>query len=703
MDTKRLVSMMLVSFVIIFGWQILITRIYGPPHKPGDQTVTTAPATTEPSEQFATTQQATTTPDSIGTAPATGPATMHAPQMAQSPVHVVNPATRPSSVTIGDEKTFPMVVKLNSLGAGVDSVTLNEFRAPFGTGKYIFQTPIDPEDPLTRPMSTRNVTVNGTEVSLAGVNWTLEKLDAGSATFVVDLGLVKVRRIYQITPKDPNSKTKTFDLHVRYAIENTGPAKAKVSVYSNGVNTPPHENEQGRDLQTLGGYDKGYQAVDITHHFNEEYDAKKPTRDLTVGDNNAPLLWAGTASVYFNAIIRPEPLEPTEVSPKWISNVTATVANPDAKPTDRHVELTLQTTDLTVEPGKSLDLNSTIFLGPRWRAVLNEPAYSAFPLCYDQTLIVTSGMCGFCTFQFLINGLVGLLNFFHWIFGGFMGHGDWGLAIIALVVLVRSLLHPITKRSQVSMMRMGKMGPEVERLKKKYGDDKDELNRQMMAMYKDQGIGAYLGCLPMFLQMPIWIALWSALQSTFELRQAPFLWGWTWIHDLSQPDKLYDFGHTIALPLGLHFSAINLLPLLLGVVFYLQQEFTPKPPATTPEQETQQKMMKWMSLLFPVFLYNGPSGLNLYILTSTSIGIIESKRIRDHIKQKEAEEKAGKIFVDAPKSMKRKRDDDDGAGGLGAKRVTGPTPPKTGLAGWVQQLKDKADQLQREAQKPRGK
>ena len=122
------------------------------------------------------------------------------------------------------------------------------------------------------------------------------------------------------------------------------------------------------------------------------------------------------------------------------------------------------------------------------------------------------------------------------------------LAIIGLVILVRSLLHPITKRSQISMLRMGKLGPEMERLKKHYGDDKDGLNKAMMQLYKDQGIGMYLGCLPMFLQMPIWIALWSALNTTFELRQAPFLWGWTWIDDLARPDALIQFNRTFTLP-----------------------------------------------------------------------------------------------------------------------------------------------------------
>src|SRR6185503_4779050 len=174
------------------------------------------------------------------------------------------------------------------------------------------------------------------------------------------------------------------------------------------------------------------------------------------------------------------------------------------------------------------------------------------------------------------------------------------------------------------------MGPELEKIKKKYADNKEELARAQMAFYKEQGMTPVLGCLPMFLQMPIWIALWSSLQSTFELRHAPFLWGFTWIDDLAKPDKLVSWS-PIAVPLPLcgtvHIGAINLLPILLAGVFYLQTKyFTPKPPSMTPEQEQQQKMMTWMTtLLFPVMLYNGPSGLNLYIFASTLFGIIESK------------------------------------------------------------------------------
>ena len=229
---------------------------------------------------------------------------------------------------------------------------------------------------------------------------------------------------------------------------------------------------------------------------------------------------------------------------------------------------------------------------------------------------------------------------------------DWGLAIIALVLVVRTLLHPITKRSQRSMMRMTKLGPEMERLKKKYGDDKDAMSKAMGEFYREHGLAALpLGCLPMFLQTPIWIALYSTLQAEFSLRHAPFLEFFgvhlTWISDLARPDNLIDFGQPVPL-VFFTIHGINLLPLLLAVVFFFQMKFQPQPVATTPEQASQQKLMKWiMVLMFPLFLYKAPSGLNIYIITSTLIGIFESKRIRDQLK---AEEEAKPVeIVDSPK------------------------------------------------------
>ncbi|HYO08639.1 MAG TPA: membrane protein insertase YidC [Tepidisphaeraceae bacterium] len=706
MDTKRLVTMMLLTFVVVFGWQMVVDKLYqaNPQWKrPGQQAnsaTTTGPTTqsaTRPATSTAGGAAATTGAAIASTQPAGAtPAVAAAAAAPTTGLRVVSPATQPAIVTLGADEAFPLVVQIASQGAGLESVTLKEFRGSDRKTQFIFQQPLERGNALTRPMATRSVTVNGNELGVVAEQWNVERQDGRSVTFLLDLGVVRVRKHFELS--DRTSPGQGYELLVRHSVENATDAAAKVKLAWTGPVTPPREHPTGPDLQIISAYDDGYQRAAVVHHMIEQFDASKTQFDLTKGEDNVPLLWAGTASVYFTAIERPEPRTPNTTSADYLARVLASGVNAAASDTtQRKVVLSLETTELDLAAGSAapLELKSSVYLGPRWRKLLATAHYDQFPRDYDASLVLTSGPCGWCTFNWLINGLVWLLGVFHFLVR------DWGLAIILLVVLVRSLLHPITKRSQVSMMRMGKLGPEMERLKKKYGDDKDELNRQMMALYKDQGVGAYLGCLPMFLQMPIWIALWSALNTTFELRQAPFFYGLTWIDDLAQQDALVHFGRTLHLPFGMTLSALNLLPLLLGVVFYLQQEFTPKPPATTPEQEMQQKMMKWMSLLFPIFLYNGPSGLNLYILTSTTIGIIESKRIRDHIKQQEEAEKAGKILVDAPKGMKKRRDDDET--GPGAKNPKAPKEPKTGFAGWLEQLQKKAADLQREAERGRGK
>ncbi len=667
---------MLVSMAVIFGWQLFIAHLYQqhPEWKRPGQTSTTAPTT-------APIVQSTTGP---ATQPlVVSPLASTQAVAATNPAPILKAATAPTAVVLGaNDPDVPMEMRLTSVGASIEHITLKDFKAPDQKSLYIFQKPYDPTDPLTNALTTRTISVNGTTFDVGGVAWNLESSSKRSATFSITVGSVIVRKTFELN--DRNGKDKGFEPVVRHTFENLTDQPAKVRILFNGPTTPPRESERGPDLQILSGYDKGYNEIAVTHHMVEEHDAKKPSLDLTRGKDNMPLLWAGTSSVYFNALVRPEPLESKSASPNYIEKVQSFALNPNSDPHERHVLVTFETNDIPVAAGRSLTLSAPTFFGPRMRKLLNDPYYSAFPRSYDDTLVLTSGPCGVCTFQFLINWLVALLGFFHMIFR------DWGLAIIALVVVVRLCLHPITKKSQISMLRMSKMGPEMERLKKKHGDNKDELNKAMMGLYKEQGMTPILGCLPMFLQMPIWIALWSSLQSTFELRQAPFLWGYTWIDDLARPDRLIDFGKAISLPFGMHISAINLLPILLGVVFYIQNEIqTRLQPKGTPEQEQQKKIMKYMSLLFPIFLYNGPSGLNLYILTSTTIGIIESKRIRDHIKQKEEEEKAGKVIIDAPATRASKQRQGDKK----------PEAKKTGLAGLIQNLQNRAEELKREAEK----
>lgn len=193
------------------------------------------------------------------------------------------------------------------------------------------------------------------------------------------------------------------------------------------------------------------------------------------------------------------------------------------------------------------------------------------------------------------------------------------------------------------MSKMGKLGPKTEEIKKKYANNKAEMNKQIMALYREQGASPIMGFLPMLIQMPILIALWSAIYTSIDLRGAAFLP--FWITDLSIPDALIKFP-AITIPLLGTLDSFNLLPILMGVAMYLQQSLMPTQgaAAANPQVAQQQKIMKIMfPLMLPIILYKGPSGVNLYFMSSTFAGVIEQHIIRKHIRDKEETESKGLV------------------------------------------------------------
>jgi YidC/Oxa1 family membrane protein insertase len=233
----------------------------------------------------------------------------------------------------------------------------------------------------------------------------------------------------------------------------------------------------------------------------------------------------------------------------------------------------------------------------------------------------------------------GILAAMKWMYGFIP---NYGVVIIILVFLVRLILHPITRKSQVAMSKFGKLAPMAEEIKRKYADNKAELNKQLMQLYRKQGASPIMGFLPMLLQMPIWIALYGAIYASIDLRGAAFLP--VWITDLSAPDAVVRFA-TVTVPLvGWKIDALNLLPILMGVAFYLQQKLTPQAPAANPQAAQQQKMMMiMMPVMFPLMFYNGPSGLNLYIMASTFAGVVEQYFIKKHIREQEQQDISGVV------------------------------------------------------------
>jgi YidC/Oxa1 family membrane protein insertase len=694
MDIKRLVIGMVLAMTFVFAWQWFVTWQYERHpewRRPGQQTEVTETPPASASTNPATTQTAATTEIAV-TTPTDTPPTISAPG-GYRVAELATSESAPSS--LGASEEYPVGLTVSPMGAGVESVVLSQFKDVDRKGPYVYQRALAGHENATRPLATRQISIDGQTIDLLSVSWQQEG-DASadsvtySATILDSAGQPLLRLVKKFTLTPSQSPGKGYEVLVNNDFVNLTGRPLKITTAFNGPTPPPREIDSHDDRQILAGYLNKSSVVVEAPLFAEFKD--KPTNELIRNEDELPLLWAGASSVYFNAIIRPEPVPALQGGadsrvPAYLASVSATALNPTAaKPDEYQVAMVLTTHELTVDPASTLTLPLRVFFGPKLRSVLTDSYYKAPPLSYNQTLAtLNTGCANWCTAGPIINSLVWLLGAFHFIFR------DWGLAIIGLVVLVRLALHPITKRSTISMHKMGKMGPEIERLKKKYGDNKEELNRAMMELYKEQGATPILGCLPMFLQMPIWIALWSALQNTFQLRQAPFLYGITWIDDLAKADRLFYFPNSAINIWFIHLDAINLLPILLAVVFYIQAEIQNRlQPAATPEQEQQKKMMKWMSLLFPIFLYSQPSGLNLYILTSTTIGIIEMKRIRKHIQEKEELEKAqGPILVDAkPTRQSRKGKDDK------------PEPKKkTGLAGWLADLQARAEEMQKQAQR----
>ena len=296
------------------------------------------------------------------------------------------------------------------------------------------------------------------------------------------------------------------------------------------------------------------------------------------------------------------------------------------------------------------------YLGPKARTGLVD---NAIYQKRDYVGVLDKGYAS-CTFVALAKLMTRLLIFFHDI----LFH-NYGLAIIALVLIVRVILHPVTKKGQVNMVKMQErmqvMQPKLEEIKKKYANDKAKLNQATMEVYRESGMspaGQLLTCLPMALQMPIWVALYTSLNYTVEMRHQPFC---LWIRDLTGTDAINAwFGwhfQPFSIPLlsGMigPIDSVNVLPIILSITMYFQQRFMPKA-ATAHKRESkspdqlaqQQKIMNFMMVFFGVLFYNAPAGLNLYILSSNIFGMLEQWRIRRHIA---AEKARGKFAPPPPK------------------------------------------------------
>ncbi|MBU3694684.1 MAG: membrane protein insertase YidC [Rhodocyclaceae bacterium] len=191
--------------------------------------------------------------------------------------------------------------------------------------------------------------------------------------------------------------------------------------------------------------------------------------------------------------------------------------------------------------------------------------------------------------------------------------GNWGVAIILLTVIVKGLFYPLSATSYRSMAKMRVVAPKLQQLKERYGDDKQRMQVELMKLYQTEKINPLGGCLPILVQIPVFIALYYALIASVELRHAPF---YGWITDLSAPDPFY------------------VLPILMGISMILQSRLNPPPP-----DPIQAKVMQIMPIAFSVFFFFFASGLVLYWLVNNVLSIAQQWRINTVMEREKAAER----------------------------------------------------------------
>ncbi|GHB14190.1 membrane protein insertase YidC [Salinicola rhizosphaerae] len=233
----------------------------------------------------------------------------------------------------------------------------------------------------------------------------------------------------------------------------------------------------------------------------------------------------------------------------------------------------------TLQPGAQSTLAATLYVGPKVQSRLEAVAPN-LELTVD-----------FGWLWFLANPLFWLLEHIHKIVG------NWGWSIVLLTVCVKIVLFPLAAKAYKSMARMRKMGPEMKRLKEQYGDDRQRMSQEMMKFYQKEKINPLGGCLPMVIQMPVFIALYWMLMESVELRHAPFI---LWIQDLSAKDPYF------------------ILPIIMGGTMLLQQFLNPTPP-----DPMQAKIMKMLPVVFTFFFLWFPAGLVIYWIVNNSISILQ--------------------------------------------------------------------------------
>lgn len=412
------------------------------------------------------------------------------------------------------------------------------------------------------------------------------KLVSSSATSVVYQGKLedgtKVTRTYTL-PVSDNSGAEPYSIRFQTKVEASGAVPTRVW-HSTGTwhHTQGDAAHQFMSVLADNGEDLTHVGIDVFRDSSGFFGlgAHRAELEHPAIAAGKPFNWVSSGNQFFASIIR---VDPTQRGAR--SEFVARPVKFDGQ------EVGIQAFAYW-EGVPAADLSVTtegdFFVGPKEYARL-----AALP--DDQASVLQfSKILGFISFGAICKLLLACLGGIHSLLT-WTGGWSWGWAIVILTVIIKLVTWPLTAAQQRTAQKMTQFKGPMEEIREKYKNDSEKLNKEMMKLYTEHKINPFAGCLPIFIQIPVFFGLYTAFQTTVELRLESFLW----IHDLSAPDTLFHIGS----------FGFNLLPILMGLTMWLSMRMTPTPSA----DNTQKTIMYTMALLFPVICYSLPAALSLYM------------------------------------------------------------------------------------------
>lgn len=359
----------------------------------------------------------------------------------------------------------------------------------------------------------------------------------------------------------------------------------------------------------------------------EFYNNKRFSKDIQGKTYDRPFEWAGVGGKYFAILIKPQNVEN-------ISSVVKTSAAVENGYGNSQIFLTR----LPLKNGISTD-EFYVYIGPRSENELikynlaDKNKWGILNAKFNQAL-KTTGV--FSLVEMLLKWALEKIHIFiH----------NWGLAIIALTVILKIILFPLSKKSAMGTLKMQEIQPKMQAIQAKYRDNPQKLNEETAKLYKESGYNPVSGCLPMILQMFILFALYNVFNNYFEFRGASFIKGW--IDDLSEGEYIWSWKREIPLLSSFSQNKLRLLPIIYTLSQLVTGKITQYGGAGTAQSQSQMKFMMYgMPILFFFILYNVPSGLLIYWIVSNVLQMVQQLLINSYMKKKRLELVTDKPVLD---------------------------------------------------------